>query len=125
MKYLGAIAVVLLVAAVVAFARDALETTEAVTSGAAAARGHALIQHYGCGNCHSIPDVPGADALVGPPLDRIGSRVYIAGVLTNTPENMARWIQDPRAVDPLTAMPKLGVSDEDATNIVAYLYTLR
>jgi cytochrome c len=52
-------------------------------------------------------------------------RTYIAGVLTNTPENMERWIKDPPAVDGLTAMPKLGVGDQDARDIVGYLYTLR
>jgi cytochrome c1 len=62
---------------------------------------------------------------VGPPLAGIASRAYIAGVLTNTPENMERWIQDPRAVDSLTAMPNAGVTETDARHITAYLYTLR
>lgn len=88
-------------------------------------RGRELIRSYGCGTCHSIPDVTGASGLVGPPLGGIASRSYIAGVLPNAPDNMLRWLQNPRAVDPLTAMPNVGVTASDARHIAAYLYTLR
>lgn len=88
-------------------------------------QGNALIRGYGCGSCHTIPGIPGANALVGPSLERFANRVYIAGVLENNPENLIRWIQDPPGVDPLTAMPNLKVSDADAKNIAAYLYTLQ
>src|SRR4051794_18248731 len=70
-------------------------------------RGKVEIQQYGCSSCHTIPGVPGADALVGPPLTQMASRGYIGGVLKNTPENMIRWLQNPPGVDPLTAMPNL------------------
>ena len=50
-------------------------------------------------------------------------RMYIAGVLPNTPENMLRWLQNPPAVDPLTAMPNLGVTEADARDMAGYLYT--
>ena len=63
--------------------------------------------------------------MVGPPLDRIASRSYLGGVLTNSPDNMIRWLQNPRAVDHLTAMPNLGVTEQDARDIAGYLYTLR
>ena len=97
----------------------------AMTGGGDPDRGKAAIAAHGCSGCHTIPGVPGADALVGPPLTRMGSRSYVAGVMKNTPENLIRWIQDPPAVDPLTAMPKLGVSESDARDIASYLYTLR
>ena len=89
------------------------------------ARGRAMLRKYGCQSCHSIPGVAGANGLVGPPLGGIASRAYIAGVLPNTPENMLRWIEDPKGVDSLTAMPNTGVTDADARHITAYLYTLR
>jgi cytochrome c2 len=89
------------------------------------ARGRAALRHYGCISCHTIPGVAGADALVGPPLNRIGARTYLAGVLVNSPQNMQTWIKDPPAVDPKTAMPKLNVTDADARDIACYLYTLR
>jgi cytochrome c551/c552 len=87
--------------------------------------GRALIGQYGCGSCHSIPGVRGANALVGPPLNRIANRTYIAGVLVNKPYNLIRWLKDPPGVDPLTAMPNLHIADDEAKSIAAYLYTLR
>ncbi len=88
-------------------------------------RGKTAISRYGCGTCHTIPGIRGADALVGPPLTQMASRSYIAGVLPNTPENMVRWIENPPQVDRLTAMPNLGVTDPDARDIAGYLYTLK
>ncbi len=83
------------------------------------------ISYYGCGACHTIPGVPTADGVAAPPLDDFSRRGYIAGQLLNTPENLARWIEDPQAVEPGTAMPNLGVTSEDARNIAAYLHSLR
>lgn len=88
-------------------------------------RGKQAIAQYGCGACHTIPGIQGANALVGPPLSQIASRSYIGGVLANTPDNMIRWIQNPPAVDPLTAMPNLHVSNAEARDIASYLYTLK
>jgi len=88
-------------------------------------RGRAAITRYGCAACHTIPGISGADALVGPPLSKMGSRSYIAGVLPNTPDNMIRWIENPPQIDHLTAMPNLGVTDGDARDIAGYLYTLK
>ena len=102
---------------------DAREAAEAI--GGDPARGPELMRKYGCQACHTIPGVVGADGLVGPPLTGIASRSYIGGVLPNAPDNMLRWIRDPKAVDPLTAMPNTGVTPSDARHIVAYLYTLR
>jgi cytochrome c len=96
-----------------------------VVDGGNAQRGHDLIRSYGCGSCHSIPGVRGANAYVGPNLDGIASRSYIAGVLPNDPENMVRWLKNPPAVDSKTAMPYLGISDRDARDIAEYLYKLK
>jgi cytochrome c1 len=101
-------------------ARSAIERT-----GGNPARGRAVIRAYGCGTCHTIPGVPGAAATVGPPLAGVGGRTYLAGVLQNTPPNMMRWILTPQDVDSLTAMPNLGLSEDDARDVAAYLYTLR
>jgi cytochrome c len=88
-------------------------------------RGVGLIGRYGCAACHTIPGIRGANAAVGPPLTRVASRMYLAGQLQNTPANMVRWIQHPREVEHGTAMPDMGVTDSDARDIAAYLYTLR
>ncbi|MEO7057115.1 MAG: c-type cytochrome [Caldimonas sp.] len=93
--------------------------------GGNAKRGPALIVAYGCAACHTVPGVRGADANVGPPLTRIGDRTYIAGMLRNSPANLVRWIRQPQAVIPGNAMPDMGVTEVDARDIAAYLYTLR
>jgi cytochrome c2 len=88
-------------------------------------RGRLLLRQFGCGACHRIAGVADAQGNVGPPLDGIAKRVYLAGVLPNSPANMTRWIRTPKAFDPQTAMPNLGVSEEHARDMVAYLYTLK
>lgn len=84
----------------------------------------ALFESYGCVGCHAIPGVRGADALKAPPLDHFGRRSWIAGELTNDQQNLVRWIQDPQGIEPGTAMPNLGVSEEDARDMAAYLLGL-
>lgn len=88
-------------------------------------RGRQLIEGYGCGGCHTIPGVHNANGLVGPPLMFFSRRTMVAGELPNTPENLVRWIRNPRSVEPGTAMPDLGLSTDQANDIAAYLYTLR
>ncbi len=88
------------------------------------ARGKELIQAYGCASCHTIPGVPGADGKVGPPLDGVADRAYVAGQ-ENTPAHLGHWIQHPQQVRPGTPMPEMGVTEPDSRDIAAYLYTLR
>lgn len=88
-------------------------------------KGSQAIARYGCGACHTIPGIRGADSLVGPPLNDFGRRSFVAGTLPNTAENLARWVQDPDAIRPGTAMPDLDVSEADAQDIAAYLHSLR
>jgi cytochrome c1 len=88
-------------------------------------QGERLIASYGCGSCHIVPGVSGAQGLVGPPLDHFASRSYIAGQVPNNADFLIRWIEVPQAIEPGTAMPNLGVSEGQARSIAAYLYTLR
>jgi cytochrome c2 len=88
-------------------------------------RGADLIIANGCGTCHSIPGIAGARGNVGPPLDRIGTRVFIAGMLRNTPDNMVRWLKNPQAVIPGNAMPNMNLNDAQARDITAYLAELQ
>ena len=90
-----------------------------------AARGRVLLAQYGCGRCHRIPGVASANGNVGPPLDGVGRRVYLAGVLPNSPEHMVRWIRSPQSFKPKTPMPDLNVTEEHATDMVAHLFRLR
>jgi mono/diheme cytochrome c family protein len=88
------------------------------------ARGRVALTQYACHACHMIPGVTGSKVWVGPPLKGIASRALIAGRLPNSSANLARWVREPSHVEPRTAMPVLGVSEQDALDIAAYLQTL-
>lgn len=92
-----------------------------------AAAGQQLIAQKGCGACHTIPGVAGANGVIGPSLSGVASRNRIAGgdVPNNGPDDLKRWIMDPPATKPGSPMPKLGLTDDEATKIVAYLETLK
>jgi len=81
------------------------------------------LTRYGCAGCHTIPGIPGADGQVGPPLRGLRKRVYIGGVLRNSPENLIAWIVDPPGHSPNTAMPVTGISPGEARDVAAYLYS--
>jgi cytochrome c1 len=85
--------------------------------------GRAAMERYGCAGCHMIPGLSHG-ATVGPELAHLATRNYVGGVVVNSPENLVRWIKDPQALSPKTAMPTLYVSDRDARDIASYLYTL-
>jgi cytochrome c len=99
-----------------------IDTAAAMTSGDAS-RGRYLIKAYGCAGCHEIPRIEEAAGKIGPPLDSFKDRGTIAGVMANSVPNLVLWLQHPRAVDPKTAMPDLGVGEQDARDIAAYLFT--
>jgi cytochrome c2 len=84
-----------------------------------------LIRYYGCGSCHVVPGIAEATGVVGPPLTQIGRRVYIAGLLRNTPDNMVAWLRNPQRIVPGNVMPDMGLSEADAREIAAYLQVLR
>lgn len=90
-----------------------------------AAQGPDAIQRYGCGSCHTIRGVVGADGKVGPNLSDLANHSFIAGRLPNRPDNLVMWIQHPQEVSPGTAMPDLGVTEAAARDIAAYLYQIR
>ena len=105
--------------------RTEVKRAATLTGGGDARLGQTEIRKYGCNTCHEISGVPGARGLIGPRLDCIGQRYYIAGELPNTPDNLMLWIEHPRQVEPRTAMPEMGVTEQDSRDIAAYLYTLK
>jgi cytochrome c2 len=92
--------------------------------GGDAERGRLLVSAYGCGSCHIIPGISGAEGVVGPPLTDWAGRQWIAGNLWNEPANLVTWLHDPQAIEPGTAMPSQGVTEDEAAHMAAYLYTL-
>ncbi len=91
-------------------------------SGGDAQRGRQAMLKYGCSACHVIEGLREATGRVGPKLIEIDEQIYIGGVLTNSPENMIRWIMDPRKFSSRTAMPALGVARQEALDMAAYFF---
>lgn len=117
------IAALLAAGALAALAGCGRGTTPQEVQGGDPARGHDLIVHYGCGACHRISGVSGANGQVGPSLEQLPQIQTIAGVLPNTPRNLVRWIMDAPRYVPSGDMPNLGVTRAQATDIAAYLET--
>lgn len=101
--------------------READAVARALTGGEPA-NAAALVTRYGCGGCHTIPGLPGAEGQVGPPLSGLRQRVFIAGVLPNTADNLINWIVTPRRFSPGSAMPRTGIGTDGARDVAAYLY---
>jgi cytochrome c len=117
----GLLAIVVFVAVVAYSGRSASARVPAMP-GTDAGRGGRLISQLGCGSCHAIHGIAGADGEVGPPLTDLVRRREIAGVLPNTPDNLARWIAHPQQIDPGDVMPDLGLTEAQASDIARYLY---
>lgn len=98
-----------------------------IEPGSPAAEGQQIIASKPCVGCHTIPGIPGANGTVGPNLAGVASRTKIAGgaVNNNGPDDLKKWIMNPPAEKPGTLMPNLGLTDDEATKIVAYLETLK
>lgn len=113
--------------------QQAASETQPVQDSQLVEQGRALFAQKGCIGCHTVegyaqgystgnPDYPN--------LTNFGLRVTVgAGVLENTPENLAKWIRDPQAVKPGNYMPTLWSEDdpnaeEEAAAIAAFLLTL-
>jgi cytochrome c len=130
MKWLIGAAVAVLLAGATALALNVrhrhreIEQRAAWLTGGTPAHGRELSVRYGCGSCHTIPGVRGARGMAGPSLLRFGQRTFIAGQRRNTPQNLIAWLQHPQHIEPNTAMPEMGVTNADARDIAAYLYTL-
>jgi cytochrome c len=125
------ILMVLVLAAVAAYfyhqTRIDLEQKHAAraATGGDPSRAPALIKLYGCAGCHTLPGASEPAGQVGPDLTQMARRVYVGGVLTNTPDNLVAYIVDPRSIDPKSAMPRTGISPDEARDVAAYLYSIR
>ena len=86
--------------------------------------GRLALRSHECGVCHLIPGVPGAVGRVGPTLAAYSRFPYVAGKFPNEPELLIRWIRDAPALAPQTAMPAIAVTEQEARDMAAYLYTL-
>jgi cytochrome c len=123
---LGAAAVIIASAIPIAMIWNTQHQSESVAramTGGDLARAPAIIRRYGCAGCHTIPGIPGGDGQVGGPLSDIKRRVYVGGVVTNSPDNLVRWIVSPQTFSPRSAMPATGISEAEAHDVAAWLYS--
>jgi cytochrome c oxidase subunit 2 len=87
--------------------------------------GKRVFESTACVNCHTISGTP-AKGRFGPDLSHLMSRDTIAaGAANNTPDMLSLWIRNPDAIKPGSKMPAMGLSDQDASAVTAYLETLR
>ncbi len=103
--------------------RQAKQTTAEALTGGRVDAGRKAFRTIGCGGCHRITGTPDADGMVGPTLDGFATRTEIAGVLSNTPDHLIRWLRQPQAVLPGNGMPDQHVGERDARDLAAFLYT--
>src|SRR3954447_14362721 len=103
----------------------AMQTWAVEATGGNPQHAPAVFEKYGCVACHTIDGIRSSDALVGPPLTRMAGRSYLAGMLPNSADNLIFWIRKPHDVNPKTAMPDVGVTEQDARDMASYLYSYR
>lgn len=87
--------------------------------------GARVIARVDCGVCHEIPGVRGARGIAGPPLAGFARRASIGGVAPNRASELVRWLRDAPSIAPDTGMPALPLTEDEARDAAAYLYTLR
>jgi mono/diheme cytochrome c family protein len=87
--------------------------------------GRRIILDVGCGACHHIPGIAGALGIVGPSLNQFGRHALIAGVIPNRPTELVLWVREAPALVPDTAMPSMPITESQARDVAAFLYTLR
>lgn len=90
-----------------------------------AAKGWQVFKQMTCINCHAVGGTE-ANARVAPDLTHLASRSQIgSGILANTPENLRMWMKNPQQVKPGVKMPNFNFTDEQLTQLVAFLQSLK
>jgi cytochrome c oxidase subunit 2 len=103
-----------------------LAAQPAATAATPDSQGQKLFLMKGCVGCHSLVAYNAPKGMLGPNLANVGARTYIAaGTLPNTDENLAHWIRVPQDVKHGVLMPNLGVTEDEAKALVAFLRTHR
>jgi cytochrome c oxidase subunit II len=89
-----------------------------------ASNGAKVFANSPCTTCHMIQGI--SKGYIGPDLTHFGSRTTLAaGVLKNTPENVAKWIGNPQETKPGANMPALLLPGPKMNALVAYLEGLK
>ena len=91
----------------------------------AADAGRKVFLSLSCVNCHRVGGTSAA-GIFGPDLTHLMSRDTLgAGAISNSPENLRKWVRDPQAIKPGNYMPDMQLSEKELDAVVAYLSTLK
>jgi len=89
----------------------------------------AAFEALSCVNCHAVRTTssPGSGpAKFGPDLTHFMSRRTLgAGVVTNTPQHLREWVDDPNIAKPGCYMPSMKLTDSELSQVVSYLQSLQ
>jgi cytochrome c1 len=86
--------------------------------------GRRLFLATGCGGCHTLRELPGATGVAGPVLGNVVLRPTLAGeTIPMSPDTLMRWLREPAALKPGTTMPSVGLTEQQARDIAAFLYS--
>jgi cytochrome c oxidase subunit 2 len=99
-------------------------TSSTGTSSGDPVTGQTLFTAKGCASCHSITGI--SNGQVGPNLTHLMQRHVFAGSIFDMNDlNLRKWLRNPPAEKPGSIMPNLNLSEDDITNLIAYLDTLK
>jgi len=91
---------------------------------ALAQQGKEIFTKSACVGCHTINGV--SLGQIGPDLTHFASRHTFAGsLMKTTPENLAKWVENPGHMKPGALMPNLGLTGEQSKAVAAYLLSLK
>ena len=86
--------------------------------------GRQLFVSAGCAGCHTLNNLPGASGVAGPNLTNVVLRPTLAGeTIPLTPDTLTRFLLDPSAVKPGSTMPSVGLTESEARDLAAFLYS--
>lgn len=89
-----------------------------------AAAGAAAFRAKGCASCHTVKGYSAGQ--VGPDLTHFSQRHTFAGaIFDNDERNLRAWLRDPPAEKPGSVMPDLDLTEEEISDLIAYLDTLK
>jgi cytochrome c oxidase subunit 2 len=87
--------------------------------------GAALFANASCSSCHTIRGTA-AVGLEGPELTHFASRqTMLAGIMSNNPENLYKWLIDPQKVKPGAHMPRFIFGIDSVRRLTTYLSQLK
>ena len=105
-------------------ASNARPATFPAPSDTEATAGAMLFRQKGCASCHAVKGF--AAGRTGPDLTHLQQRqTFAGGIFELNERNLRTWIRNPPEEKPGSLMPKLELSEDEITQLIAYLGTLK